>query len=769
MKRLHFGCSRPHTNVGLPFRFALATATLVALCLGPAAPVLAATNPPHFLTMWGTYGTGEGEFELPRDIAVDSDGNAYVADYDNNRIQKFDSSADYVGEWGAEGPEEGQFNLPCSVAVDSAGYVYVADTLNNRIQKFTSGGDFITAWGSFGSATEQFNAPTGIAVDAAGDVYVADYGNNRIQKFTSGGGFITTWGTPGSGDGEFSEPTAVEVDRAGNVYVADSTNHRVQKFAWNSSAYDFVAKWGSGGTGEGDFGFFWGLAVDSAGNVYVADTGNNRIQKFDGSGTFLTMWHENGVGGALASPMGVTVGSSGDIYVADTNANRIQVFTYHEDPPAFLGEWGSPGDAAGEFNNPQGMAVDVATGNLYVADTYNNRIQKFDGSDWTVFAGTAGSAGTGDYQFSMPCDVAVDSDGNVYVVDAINWRVQKFKSDGTYLTQWSGLSAPQGVAVDSRDEVYVTDYNAFRIQKFDSDGFFLRTWGTDGPGEGQFHYPWGIAADLATNNVYVTDCGENHHRVQEFTSDGDFMRLWGQQGNDDSEFSFPGDVAVDSTGNVYVADAGNNRIQKFNSDGTFLTKWGSSGQGECQFSGPNGVAVSADGTVYVADTNNCRIQAFGEQTTVDIDLDLKTGWNMVSVPLVADDMSRDAVFPGVAAVYTWNPVTKSYTVPTVIEPDKGYWVAATVEDTITVTGEPVEDWTQDVALGWNMIGSTYGDALATSYLTTETTPDPLQRTAIYSWNPDTKSYQGVSVITQGWGYWLASAADCTATLAPAGG
>ena len=93
-------------------------------------------------------------------------------------------------------------------------------------------------------------------------------------------------------------------------------------------------------------------------------------------------------------------------------------------------------------------------------------------------------------------------------------------------------------------------------------------------------------------------------------------------------------------------------------------------------------------------------------------------------------------------------------------------MAVTADDTITVTGTPVEDWMQDISLGWNMIGSAYGDALATSYLTTETTPDPLQRTAIYSWNPDTKSYQGVSDITQGWGYWLASAADCTATLAP---
>ena len=152
-----------------------------------------------------------------------------------------------------------------------------------------------------------------------------------------------------------------------------------------------------------------------------------------------------------------------------------------------------------------------------------------------------------------------------------------------------------------------------------------------------------------------------------------------------------------------------------------------------------------------------------------VELSLKAGWNMVSVPVVADDLSRDAVFPGVAAVYTWNPVTKSYSVPTTIEPEKGYWVAATVEDTITVTGTPVTEWTDGLSTGWNMIGSTCGDALATSCLTTETTPDPLQRTAIYSWNPNTKSYQGVSVVTQGWGYWLASAADCTATLAPTGG
>src|SRR3989344_2565167 len=124
----------------------------------------------------------------------------------------------------------GTFNAPAGVAVDSAVNLFVADTNNNRIQKFSNTGAFLTKWGTVGLANGEFIAPYGVAVDSAGNVFVSDVGNNRIQKFSNTGAFITKWGTVGSADGQFAAPRGVAVDSAGNVFVADTNNNRIQKF-----------------------------------------------------------------------------------------------------------------------------------------------------------------------------------------------------------------------------------------------------------------------------------------------------------------------------------------------------------------------------------------------------------------------------------------------------------------------------------------------------------------------------------------------------------
>jgi len=202
--------------------------------------------------------------------------------------------------------------------------VYVADNNNQRIQKFDSSGAFLTKWGTPGSGDGQFNTPLGVAVDPAGNVYVAEQGNNRIQKFDSSGTFLLKWGTPGSGDGQFSIARDVAVDSAGDVYVVDQNNQRIQKF---DSSGAFLTEFGSGGSGDGQFNNPIGVEPDSAGNVYVADFSNNRIQKFDSSGAFLTEFGSGGSGdGQFNGPISVDVNSAGDVYVADLSNNRIQVF-----------------------------------------------------------------------------------------------------------------------------------------------------------------------------------------------------------------------------------------------------------------------------------------------------------------------------------------------------------------------------------------------------------------------------------------------------------
>ena len=278
----------------------------------------------NFVTNWGTQGTTDGQFDLPVGVALDSSGNIYVAEYGNNRIQKFNSNGTFITKWGTFGSSDGQFLLPHGVAVDSSSNVYVADLDNNRIQKFSYTGAFITKWGTEGTVDGQFQSPYSVAVDSSGNVYVSDYGNNRIQKFSSNGTFITKWGSQGRGDGQFNAPSGVAVDSSGNVYVADYGNNRIQKF---SSTGTFMAKMGSYGSGDGQFHGPYGVAVDSSRNLFITDLDNNRIQKFSSTGAFITKWGSYGSGdGQFQGPYGVAIDSSGNVYVADLDNNRIQKF-----------------------------------------------------------------------------------------------------------------------------------------------------------------------------------------------------------------------------------------------------------------------------------------------------------------------------------------------------------------------------------------------------------------------------------------------------------
>ena len=292
----------------------------------------------NFSKKWGSAGNAPGQFIEPWDAAFDSEGNIYVLDTGNNRIQKFYPNGTFIAQWGSAGAGEGQFNRPRSISLypgsnNDSDLVYVADTGNHRIQKFYSNGTFVEEWGSEGAGDAQFRNPTGIAADIAGNVFVADTANYRIQKFNSSGTFITKWGSAGTGNGAFNLPGGIaidsfSIDSTGAVFVADTGNHRIQKFYSNGT---FIAQWGSKGAGDAQFELPQGVAIDSSGNVFVADTGNHRIQKFDYNGTFILKWGSEGTGnGTFKSLTGIAVGADGLVYVADTDNNRIQKFSQRD-------------------------------------------------------------------------------------------------------------------------------------------------------------------------------------------------------------------------------------------------------------------------------------------------------------------------------------------------------------------------------------------------------------------------------------------------------
>ena len=254
-------------------------------------------------------------------------------------------------------------------------------------------------------------------------------------------------------------------------------------------------------------------------------------------------------------------------------------------------------------------------GNVYVADTSNSRVEKFDSSG--AFVTKWGSLGSGDGRFNGPEGLALDASGNVYVADTNNHRVQKFDSSGAFLGKWGSSGSGngqftfvQGLAVDGSGNVYTTDTNN-RVQKFDSAGAFVTKWGSMGSGDSQFSSPVGLAVDRS-GNVYVADTGNN--RVQKFDPSGAFLTKWGAFGTGDGQFDSPAAAGTDAAGNVYVTDLDNARVEKFDPSGAFLGQWGSSGSGDGQFVSTEEVAVDRFGDVFVTDFDRSRVQRFGSST-----------------------------------------------------------------------------------------------------------------------------------------------------------
>lgn len=310
------------------------TAALAVLVSIPAA---AQTYTPFALKFGragggeGTFGDGPAEFFDPEKVAVDASGGVWVADVLNHRIQKFDAVGTFEMAIGSFGTGNGQFNSPRGLAIDdAAGEIYVVDSLNDRIQVFDRDGAYLRGWGSTGSGDGQFDFPRCVAL-GAGEVYVTDMNNHRVQVFTAAGVFVRKWGKFGAGNGEFQYPRGIAVGPGGRILVVDSFNHRVQRFDPDGT---FVMKFGANGgdgsfgTGNGQFNTPRDVSV-AAGKIWVADTGNDRVQAFTDGGTTVTF---NGITGAkgladglMNTPRGVTA-VTGAQYVADSGNHRIDAF-----------------------------------------------------------------------------------------------------------------------------------------------------------------------------------------------------------------------------------------------------------------------------------------------------------------------------------------------------------------------------------------------------------------------------------------------------------
>ena len=376
---------------------------------------------------WGFSGEGgqatSASLSYPAGVAVDVAGKVYFADTSNNRIRKVALSGIITtvaggnfmpGFSGDGGPAiNAALGSPECVAVDAAGNLFIADTMNNRIRKVALDGNITTLAGmgdlAFSgdggpAAGASLGRPSGVAVDGAGNVYVADTLNNRIRKVTPAGTIQTIAGGGQGNDGgpavnaSLDQPPSVAVDGAGNVYIADRGHSAIRKVtaagtirtvAGGLSPFGFA---GDGGPAtKASLYFPCCVAIDSTGALYIADSDNARIRKVLPSGTIGTIAGNGqrgfaGDGGPainafLWQPVGVALDTAGNFYFTDSGNLRVRKVT----PAGIIstvagnGQSGFSGDGgaatAASLNRPAGIAVDFA-GNLFIADSGNNRIRK---------------------------------------------------------------------------------------------------------------------------------------------------------------------------------------------------------------------------------------------------------------------------------------------------------------------------------------------------------------------------------------------------------
>ena len=651
----------------------------------PASAVPALNAPLSGVTAYGGIG-----------VAVDVAGNVYASDAFNNIVVQISASGTlrviagngiygFSGDGGAA--TSASLAQPSGVAVDPLGNVYIADTGNHRIRKVSDGtittfaGGGSGPLGDGGPASSATVTPFALALDAAGNLYIAEPFNIcRIRKVTRG--IITTVAGNGicgfSGDGALATnaslniPTGVALDSAGNLYIADSSNYRVRKVS--GGLITTVAGGGIGGDGgpATEAGIFpMGVALDSLGNLYIADY-TFHVRKV--SAGIITTIAGNGVRGfsgdggaalkaALNELSGLAIDSIGTLYIADAGNKRIRRIGTDgiirtiagNEKFKFSGDGGPPRSANLQF--PRGLVLDSA-GNVYVADTYNNRVRNVSGSTVMTVVGNGVATFAGDNgpatsaSLNSPVALAFDLEGSLYIADTDSTSAVRKVSRGTITTVAglgccgfsgdggpaisAGLDEPSGLAVDPGGSLYIADAGNSRIRKV-SRGIIttIAGNGTKGfSGDGGLAvnaslnllnftpaHPSGVAVDSG-GNIYIADSGNN--RVRKISNGiittvagngtGGFSGDGGPAVN--AQLYSPSGVAVDKAGNLYIADLSNNRVRKV-SAGVITTIAGNGapsyfGDGglatTAALNQPSGVAVDSAGNIYIADSGNDRIR-----------------------------------------------------------------------------------------------------------------------------------------------------------------
>ncbi|TAF52516.1 MAG: hypothetical protein EAZ62_05875, partial [Sphingobacteriia bacterium] len=592
------------------------------------------------------------------------------------------------------GMSPAQFNLPVDMFMDRNGNQFVVDALNHRVQRFKPGeinGTTIAGMGGVGSGNNQLNYPTGVALDVEGNIFVVDQNNHRVIRIAQSDQSISVimGGTgPGSGEQQLSFPSRIFVDASGIVYVTDAGNHRVVK--WNPITKSVVRAAGTGIAGNQ----FWelsnpqGMWVDQNSTLFVADAGNHRIMMYAkdslvgypiaggrGAGTDFRQFN---------NPTGIWGDQASNLYIADRGNHRIQRWALFDTAGVtVLGtQLGNAGSGLQQLNQPTALHVDL-TGKFWVVDSRNHRIQQYNikqGTDSLFFATKSGlyaarvssfdgcTTASNFTEFSVQPNIQLQAEKTSFCVGGSSFL--KASSDSGLVFNWQpalGLNQTTGDSVmatpqqstlytvtttksgcNGKAEVLVVvnplpqtqltgefclngqelklSSTPFAQQvRWQSGNTLLRrdstTWLsngatiagslTGGPDSNQLGRPSFVFVDK-NGNTYI--CDQWNHRVQKWVPGAAFgttVAGGNGAGNAPDQLKNPLGIYVDDKGVVYVADTDNDRIQRWAPGakfGTTVAGGRGRGIGPEQLSYPAAVLLDAFGNIFIADALNARVQ-----------------------------------------------------------------------------------------------------------------------------------------------------------------
>jgi DNA-binding beta-propeller fold protein YncE len=669
-----------HTPATATFAAALAVVTTVGVGIYTASSGLASTATfsktlagPSIAPMYPS-----GLIWDPGPCAGGSPTCIVVADTGYNRVTVFNPASSTpsvpVLTIGSLGALNGQFNTPRDVAVDTTvgpnkGDIYVADAANSRIQAFSPTGTWLWTSGVIGvgscakpatgtTAPCAVNEPLGISFDATdNEVLVADTGHSEIKAYDVNGNYL--WESP---KGILASPREARRGPDGEIWVADYHNEEIKAFAvpsgqaWASTVTTpniILGDGLQGGHGNGEINSPYNVAFSPDGTyAYVADTGNERIAVWNISMSPASppVWIENigarcpttcpeppGNAACFNAIRRVTVDpATGDLWAADFWGSGLHEFAplpegsgaltsppSPSSPPSPITCASTQPDAAiGEIDGsaapPPGFAeaYSVAVGSngaTYAVDRLNQRVEQFTAAG--AYVDDTGARGVAVGKFSWPEAVAVAPNGMVWVGDTRNGRLQEFNpklvgtpkpvafgETGTAVGQFDYI---EGVAVAANGIVWAADTKNDRIQSYNPTTGVFTAYGTKGSGPGQFNLPEGVA--VSATDIYVADT--NNNRIEELDLNGNYIGSY-------TGLDQPQGIALAPDGTLWVANTGTtqtdthgNDIVQLSSTLALLSTFGGPGTGNTQFYEPHSLAVNGS-TLFVADTYNNRVQEF---------------------------------------------------------------------------------------------------------------------------------------------------------------